>query len=83
MNADVTETCRRANMDDTAKALTDGKMNVRDMTSSVINQTALATSEDLRWGIFWPVLVSPGVQMIALICNGGLISHKLSRHPVI
>jgi hypothetical protein len=70
-------------MDDTAKALTDGKMNVRDMTSSVINQTALATSEDLRWGIFWPVLVSPGVQMIALICNGGLISHKLSRHPVI
>jgi hypothetical protein len=83
IHADVTETSRRANTDDTAKALTDGEMDARDMTSPVINQTALATSEDLRWGIFWPVLVSPGVQMIALICNGGLISHKLSRHPVI
>jgi hypothetical protein len=52
--------------------MTDGEMNVRDVVSSLINHTALATSEDLRWGMIWPVLVSPGVQMIALICNGGL-----------
>jgi hypothetical protein len=54
------------------KAMTDGEMNVRDVVSSLISHTALATSEDLRWGMIWPVLVSPGVQMIALICNGGL-----------
>jgi hypothetical protein len=54
------------------RAITDGEMNVRDMAFPSINQTALATSEDLRWGIFWPVLVYPGVQMVALICNDGL-----------
>jgi hypothetical protein len=52
--------------------MTDGEMNVRDVVSSLINHTALATSEDLRWSMIWPVLVSPGAQMIALICNGGL-----------
>jgi hypothetical protein len=72
LHADITETSRRANTDSLVKAMTDGEMNVRDMVSSLINQTALATSEDLRRGMLWPLLVSPRVQMMALICNGGL-----------
>lgn len=71
-HADVTETGRRANTDSFVRAMTDGEMNVRDMVSSLINQTALATSEDLRRGMLWPLLVSPRVQKMALICNDGL-----------
>jgi hypothetical protein len=55
-----------------ANDMTDGEIDVRDVASSLINHTALATSEDLRWGMIWPVLVSPGAQMIAWLCNGGL-----------
>ena len=61
------------NSDAFVKAMTDGKMNVRDIASPSINHIPLATSEDLRWGMLWPVLVSArGVQMIALICDDGL-----------
>jgi hypothetical protein len=38
--------------------MTDGEMSVRDVDSSVISHTGLATSEDLRWGMFSAVLVS-------------------------
>lgn len=48
----------RSNTDVFVRAMTDGEMKARDMVSSLINHTALATSEDLRWDILWPVLVS-------------------------
>jgi len=64
---------RRANADSFVKAMTGGDMNVRDIASPLINHIPLATSEDLRWGRLWPVLVSVrGVQVIASICDGGL-----------
>lgn len=58
MHIDYAENIMRTNTDAFVRAITDGEMKVRDMVSSLINQTALATSEDLRWGILWPVLVS-------------------------
>ena len=72
IRADVTETGRRASTGNLVRAITDGEMISRDIASSLINQTALATSEDLRWGMLWSVLVYPGVQMMALICSDGL-----------
>lgn len=48
----------QANVGTFVKGMTDGEMNGRDMASLMINQTASATSEDLRWGRLWPVLVS-------------------------
>jgi hypothetical protein len=48
---------KRANADVLVKAMTDGEMNARDMASPLINHIPLATSEDLRWGMLWLVLV--------------------------
>jgi hypothetical protein len=48
----------QTNADTFVKAMTDGEMNARDMVYSLINHITLATSEDLRWGMLWPDLVS-------------------------
>jgi hypothetical protein len=63
----------RANTYRFVTPMTDGEMKVRHMPSSSINQTALATSEDLRWGMIWPLLVClSGVQMNDSTCSDGL-----------
>lgn len=41
------------------QAITDGEMSVLDKLLSSISHTALATSEDPRRLMLWPVLVSP------------------------
>ena len=64
----------RANEDGPVRGKTDGEMKAREIASSLFNQTAFATSEDLRWGMLWSVLVYPGVQMMAVICSDGLDS---------
>jgi hypothetical protein len=70
--AEITGSGRRANASTLFDAMTDDEVNVRDMLSMEINHTGLATSEDLRWGMFSPVLVCVRGQMIDLICNAGL-----------
>jgi hypothetical protein len=50
-------TDRRANAKVSVKAMTDGETHARDMASPSINHIPLATSEDLRWGMLWLVLV--------------------------